>query len=1654
MAEGDAALACEQPAGQEERPYKCKQCPRSYRHAGSLVNHRHTHEVGLFHCLVCRKDFSNPMALKSHLRTHLEEKRHKCQDCGRGFRTSSQLANHRCLARLNQEQEEEESNGDSCTFQKVQDKSSSDGDAYSGMEGSSRSLLTNLEKYIAESVVPADFSQLGFPIKVEKEKEEQLPVHQSEEEEAAMIGGLRATEEERRYKCNQCDKAYKHAGSLTNHKQSHTLGVYQCAMCFKAFSNLMALKSHTRLHSEYRPYKCRFCHKAFRLPSELLSHQKAHNQDESKMTGLPAWEGSEHNIWEEDSIETLAKLDIYQPPPAGTNLGDSAPCSLKDTSKAGGGERCNPDGELCVRCGGTFADEEELKEHSCLYPEEADEEEEESSGPSQPAPGSNGTWEASLKGEEGYSLLEERPFRCEDCGRTYRHAGSLINHKKSHQIGVYSCTVCSKQLYNLAALKNHLRVHLKSKLSSSTMEEASQHLSAVSDMHQGEDSPGDHRDYCPQPPDVWRGVSCLKEEEERDIEEEDRPYRCGDCGRSYRHRGSLVNHRHTHQTGIFQCSICPKQYSNLMALRNHVRVHLRAARMRGREQGGGLTCSRCGESFEEEAEFQLHQLRHLPSAEDMEVATVPKLSGFHPQEADLLQAIKQDVEALENGEAVAEDVLPDSKVAHVCHQCGMTFASADGLQSHVLQHGNERELSEGMAERTESPSSLQRLYGCDQCGKSYRHSGSLINHKQTHQTGDFSCSVCGKHFQNVASLKSHLRGHQRPRRTQSETTIAMNEEEDGELEDGAAFPVLLPSGDELSDSCNVLEEDAVPNGWQSQAPSPLSGDTEVTPHVCDQCGLDFDQASSLVIHKQTHQLGIYQCSLCPKEYSSLTALKNHFHAHTRATASSEGSPGIDGSAEEQPFLCSFCGMIFPSEEDLQQHHSLLHEEGETQGDEQDVELKKEAEEQLDGGGEREEEQLLSHICGYCGQTFDDMASLEKHSEGHLEEKAAALADTSMQLRRASRVEEDQPPPLPVEVPAAPMELLDNRPYACSQCGKTYRHGGSLVNHKKIHQIGDYQCSVCCRPYPNLSAYKNHLRNHPRCKLSGSVPINRQPVIVAAEDPPFSYTVPKEEPLDHRVTVLQNQEDLPYAKSPVSPTREEKSGRQLKASQPECRKAQLFDICGELYEGKTVLEAHWPLHLAQEDKKLEEEKEVIVGEENSPVAEEEDSSSERPFQCNLCERSYKHAGSLINHKQTHKTGLFHCSICQKQFYNLMALKNHNRTHYETKRYRCPECPKAFRLQKQLASHQRVHRERKRDSSAHPSRRSLHAKRAGKTGNSAQPLNAAKQCPDPEERPYWCGECGRTYRHAGSLLNHQKSHKVGHFTCSLCSKAYPNLMSLKNHQRIHYEVKRHQCPDCGKSFKWQRQLLKHQRRPNPCGVGNSGSTSRQGWDRNKSASGREQGSSSTEATAGSFPCHLCSKHFPNHIALKNHSRIHSKKRYECSECGKSYRASRDLMHHRRRHQREEAGDIAEEDELSPLGTVPTNQTLEERPYKCDRCERTYRHAGSLINHKQAHATGLYRCPTCQKEFYNRLALKNHLHTHKDKKRHRCPHCSRIFRTARRLAAHTKACCRTEEEENATLVCPVCSQTFFQQLSFQEHQLSHAKDNGHPVAMESGS
>ena len=653
------------------------------------------------------------------------------------------------------------------------------------------SLLSNLEQYLAESVVNFTGGQ---------EPTQSPPA-----------------EEERRYKCSQCGKTYKHAGSLTNHRQSHTLGVYPCAICFKEFSNLMALKNHSRLHAQYRPYQCPHCPRAFRLPRELLEHQQSHEGE------------SQERPWEEKGMPTT-----------NGHTDESSQDQLPGTQMLNGSGELSTSGEL-----------------------------------------------------EDIGLEEYRPFRCGDCGRTYRHAGSLINHRKSHQTGVYPCSICSKQLFNAAALKNHVRAH-----------------------HRPRQGAGEDGQPSVLPAPLPLAESTHKETEAPTTTLDHRPYKCSECGRAYRHRGSLVNHRHSHRTGEYQCSLCPRKYPNLMALRNHVRVHCKAAR---RSTGPGA--------------------EGPPSHLKVELPPDP----VGPETA-LLSDQGPGCKHEEGAPAVPP--AADRTTPQICSVCGMLFEDSESLEHHRRTHG------EGAQSRTEAKESPPRVFACRDCGKSYRHSGSLINHRQTHQTGDFSCGACAKHFHTMAAMKNHLRRHSR-RRSRRHRRRAGSAGGGGEAKppsDGNWAPEpadseglgcprdssrASPSGAEGSmessggclqaaaerDNCGIerneacfqgdkesqgaeeglermeasfldnvdipgaeesngthfcdglpgVEEDQKPAPGQPSSPchsaSSAAWPAEIS-HTCSDCGHSFPHATGLLNHRPCHPPGIYQCSLCPKALST------------------------------------------------------------------------------------------------------------------------------------------------------------------------------------------------------------------------------------------------------------------------------------------------------------------------------------------------------------------------------------------------------------------------------------------------------------------------------------------------------------------------------------------------------------------------------------------------------------------------------------------------------------------------------------------------------------------------------------------------------------------------------------------------------------------
>ncbi|KAB0394825.1 hypothetical protein E2I00_008059, partial [Balaenoptera physalus] len=1532
------------------RPYRCQQCGRGYRHPGSLVNHRRTHETGLFPCTTCGKDFTNPMALKSHMRTHAPEgcrrrrppRPKEATPCLQGETVSTDSWGQRLgpgEGWENQKKHTEETSGcesgpdsraalgtweDPPTRQREGWESQPDPEE--GTEGwgpttnsagdpplptPASSLLSNLEQYLAESVV--NFTAGEEPA--------QSP----------------PAEDERRYKCSQCGKTYKHAGSLTNHRQSHTLGVYPCAICFKEFSNLMALKNHSRLHAQYRPYQCPHCPRAFRLPRELLEHQQSHEGE------------SQERLWEEKGMPTT-----------NGHADESSREQLPGTQMLNGSGELSTSGEL-----------------------------------------------------EDSSLEEYRPFHCGDCGRTYRHAGSLINHRKSHQTGVYPCSICSKQLFNAAALKNHVRAH-----------------------HRPRQGAGEDGQPSVLPAPLPLAETTHKEKEVPAATLDHRPYKCNECGRAYRHRGSLVNHRHSHRTGEYQCSLCPRKYPNLMALRNH-----------------GPGCRR---------------------------------------------------------EEGATDVPPaaDRTAPQICSLGGMLFEDPESLERHGWSHG------EGENGRTETRVSPPRAFACRDCGKSYRHSGSLINHRQTHQTGDFSCGACAKRFHTLVGDGEGLSRPQDPSR-QSLSGAEGNMESDGSCLQAAAerdkcglerdeacfqgdkessgteeglerkeacfLDNLDVPGDESNGTrfCGGLpgvEEDQKPAPGQPSSPShsarAAAGWQAEVSHTCPDCGHSFPHSAGLLSHRPCHPPGIYQCSLCPKEFESLPALRSHFQSH---------GPGETASA--QPFLCCLCGMIFPGRAGYRHHRRQAHdsygttegsgEEGEEEGaagaasthspplqlSEAELlnQLQREVE-ALDGAG-------YGHICGCCGQTYDDLGSLERHHQsqssgntngevpslihhpGESGDATGMVADGTFEGTVTSFSGEGGDTKSGEGVGATLADSLcmqggessletQPRPFRCNQCGKTYRHGGSLVNHRKIHQTGDFICPVCCRCYPNLAAYRNHLRNHPRCK--GSEPqVGPVPDAGGSGEP-------------------QNMAEEGLGQAEV-----EKFQKELKVE--------------PLEEVARVKEEAW-------------EETTVKGEEMEPRLEtaekgcQTEASSERPFSC----------------------------------------ENHRRIHADPRRFRCAECGKAFRLRKQLASHQRVHMER------------------GGAGGSRKLSR--------EDRPFRCGQCGRTYRHAGSLLNHRRSHETGHrrrragrsrraaVRCALCGRGFPGRGSLERHLREHEEEARggqggpnsteggegNLVDDQGLEGRWcgtesvspleagvmrpaeqsQSPLKAADWVPgghvptkpedesgdsvprSPCHLDNSqpngpslipmdswnnGDSSPQLQPESHSFSCSPCGKTSCQSEGplkhhnthktDRHYCLLCSKEFLNPVATKSQSHNHiAAQTFSCPDCGKAFRSHHELASHLQTHakglsqvspQMEARGPKAGavEDELDLPGQVrkapsepprAPGETAgranggqgvrsaaavdEERPFHCAQCGRSYRHAGSLLNHQKAHTTGLYPCSLCPKLLPNLLSLKNHGRTHTDPKRHRCSVCGKAFRTAARLEGHGREPQRHQRRAEGTCHCPL--------------------------------
>lgn len=82
------------------------------------------------------------------------------------------------------------------------------------------------------------------------------------------------------------------------------------------------------------------------------------------------------------------------------------------------------------------------------------------------------------------------------------------------------------------------------------------------------------------------------------------------------------------------------------------------------------------------------------------------------------------------------------------------------------------------------------------------------------------------------------------------------------------------------------------------------------------------------------------------------------------------------------------------------------------------------------------------------------------------------------------------------------------------------------------------------------------------------------------------------------------------------------------------------------------------------------------------------SDQRPFQCNRCDKAFKHRGDLRRHEQMHD-GIkwYKCKVSANSFGRRVHLNIHIVMHADVKAFKCPTCQRAFCCKADVKKHEK-------------------------------------------------------------------------------------------------------------------------------------------------------------------------------------------------------------------------------------------------------------------------------------------------------------------------------------------------------------------------------
>ncbi|XP_037788864.1 zinc finger protein 37 homolog isoform X2 [Penaeus monodon] len=253
----------------------------------------------------------------------------------------------------------------------------------------------------------------------------------------------------------------------------------------------------------------------------------------------------------------------------------------------------------------------------------------------------------------------------------------------------------------------------------------------------------------------------------------DKPYRCDDCGVTFKRKAHLDRHRRIHlPTRPYQCAVCGKGFTRNEHVRRHSFTHS------GEKP---YHCPTCNKTFSRREHLTKHLLSHTkpPGPHSPPPGGHPHTPGLAT--TLLLQTTDQNgrlvtINQGSSGAVPTSVVTTSSSSHHGPSSSGHQGSSGGSGSSRGHNHNGEP---------------VPRPYQCGVCGKAFIRNEHLRRHVLTH-SGEkpHACTTCGKAFSRREHLTKHMRSHIKP--SASGSTQSSSQASHGSIQVGVSGSAATP----------------------------------------------------------------------------------------------------------------------------------------------------------------------------------------------------------------------------------------------------------------------------------------------------------------------------------------------------------------------------------------------------------------------------------------------------------------------------------------------------------------------------------------------------------------------------------------------------------------------------------------------------------------------------------------------------------------------------------------------------------------------------------------------------------------------------------------------------------------------------------------------